>query len=78
VDDSNEIARRLPKTPADLVNQLAAAVTDAMRAPDVIARFQSLSATPGGRLSPAEMAGFLADESERWRKLIVSNNIKPE
>jgi tripartite-type tricarboxylate transporter receptor subunit TctC len=67
-----------PKTPAAVVNKLTAAVAEAMRAPDVINRYKSLSATPGGSMSPTEMAGFLAEESARWRKLIIANKLKPE
>jgi tripartite-type tricarboxylate transporter receptor subunit TctC len=66
-----------PKTPPEIAGRLAAAVAEALRAPDVVKRFEALSATPG-RMSPAETAAFLAHESERWRKLIVANGLRPQ
>jgi tripartite-type tricarboxylate transporter receptor subunit TctC len=66
-----------PKTPAAIVDRLWWAVTEALRMPDVEARLRGFGATPGG-LTPAATAAFLRQETERWSKVIVQANIKPE
>ena len=62
-------------TPAPIVNKLNAALRDAMKQPDVVARFETIGAEPVGS-TPAELARHLARESERWAKLIAERNIK--
>jgi len=62
-------------TPAPIVNKLNAALRDAMKQPDVVARFETIGAEPVGS-TPAELAKHLARESERWAKLIAERHIK--
>ena len=62
-------------TPAPIVNKLNAALRDAMKQPDVVARFETIGAEPVGS-TPAELARHLTRESERWAKLITERNIK--
>ena len=66
-----------PKTPPELAAKLSAAIADTLRHPDVIKRLQDLSAEPVGN-TPAEMALFMKDEIERWRRVIQSANVKVE
>lgn len=66
-----------PRTPAAVIDKLAAAVVETLKQPDATARLQMLKATPL-LSSPSEAAAFFADESERWRKVIVAADIRPE
>jgi tripartite-type tricarboxylate transporter receptor subunit TctC len=61
-------------TPKAIVNKLNAALLDAMKQPDVVARFDAIGAEAVGS-SPAELAKHLADESARWSKLITDRGI---
>jgi len=42
-----------------------------------MAKLQTLQSTPVLN-SPVEASGFIAAESERWRKVIVAAGLKPE
>jgi len=66
-----------PKTPPQIVQKLSSAIAGALREPDSMARLQNLKATPILN-SPSEAAAFIAEDSERWRKVIVAAGIKPE
>jgi tripartite-type tricarboxylate transporter receptor subunit TctC len=66
-----------PKTPAPLVDKLHQAIAETLRMPDVVQRLRGLGANPGGS-TPAATAAFFRQETERWRKVIVEANIKPE
>ncbi|UCU97827.1 tripartite tricarboxylate transporter substrate binding protein [Acidovorax radicis] len=62
-------------TPPAVVNKLNAALRDAMKQPDVVARFESIGAEPVGS-TPGELTKHLARESDRWAKLIAERGIK--
>ena len=64
-------------TPAPIVSQLSAAVSAAIREPDVAKRFADMSANAVGD-TPAEMATFLHQERERWGKVIRISGAKAE
>ena len=64
-----------PKTPADIAAKLSSAIADTLKNPDVVRRLQELSAEPVGN-TPAEMAAFMKEEVERWRRVIQSANVK--
>jgi tripartite-type tricarboxylate transporter receptor subunit TctC len=66
-----------PKTPAAIVAKLNDAANKAMHTPELLARYKQLNATPGGG-TPAEMAAFVKEETERWSKVIRTAGIKPE
>lgn len=66
-----------PNTPAEIAEKISRDVADALRLPDVAQRFRDLSIKPVGT-SPAETAAFLKQETERWRKVIVTGGIKPQ
>jgi tripartite-type tricarboxylate transporter receptor subunit TctC len=62
-------------TPKDIVDRLSSEVATAMKNEDLRKRFAELAVIPGGTTA-AETAKFLADEVEKWRKVIVTANVK--
>jgi tripartite-type tricarboxylate transporter receptor subunit TctC len=64
-------------TPPEIVEKLNKEINTALADPKMKARFADLSATvfPG---SPADFGKFIADETEKWGKVIRAANIKPE
>jgi tripartite-type tricarboxylate transporter receptor subunit TctC len=66
-----------PKTPPEIAAKLSSAIGEIIRQPDVAKRFADLSSTPVGS-TPAETAAFIAEERERWHKVIAAAGIKPE
>jgi tripartite-type tricarboxylate transporter receptor subunit TctC len=65
-----------PKTDAAIVAKLSAAIAEVVRLPDVSKRLRDMTAVPIGN-TPAEAAKRIAEERERWHKIIVSAGIKP-
>lgn len=63
-----------PETPPAIAAKLSAAVSEAMKQPDVVAKLQGMTMLPIGG-TPAEMASFTQEESARWGKLIRSEKI---
>jgi tripartite-type tricarboxylate transporter receptor subunit TctC len=66
-----------PKTPPEIAALLSQAITESLKLPDVASRVRELTATPVGS-TPAETASFFKEESERWRRVIVTVGVKPE
>ena len=66
-----------PKTPATTVDKIWQAVAETFRMPEAERRMRELGAAPGGS-TPAATAAFIRQETERWRKVIVQADIKPE
>jgi tripartite-type tricarboxylate transporter receptor subunit TctC len=66
-----------PKTPAAVVAKLNDAANKVMQMPDIVERYKQLNATLGGG-TPAEMAAFVKQETERWSAVIKAAGIKPE
>jgi len=66
-----------PKTPDAIAAKLNAAANKALQDPDLLARFKQLSIAPGGG-TPAEMAAFVNNETQRWSEVIHDAGIKPE
>ena len=64
------------RTDAAIIDKLNAAVATALADPKLVERFASMGGTPL-KLTPAEFAKFLADETEKWGKVIRATNIKP-
>ncbi len=62
-------------TPREIVERLSAEVAKALKEPDLRKRFAELAVIPGGT-SPAETGKFLADEIEKWRKVITTAGVK--
>jgi tripartite-type tricarboxylate transporter receptor subunit TctC len=64
-----------PKTPLPIAEKLSAAIAEALTQPDVAKRLADLSAEPIGN-TPAEMAAFMKQETERYRAIIRSAGVK--
>ena len=64
-------------TPPEIVEKLNREINTALADPKVKARFGDLGAAvfPG---SPADFGKFIAEETEKWGKVIRAANIKPE
>src|SRR4029077_13445596 len=77
-DASDVLGLGAPRnTPAGIVDKLNKEINAALADPKIEARFADLGGTPLA-LSPAEYGKLLADETEKWGKVIRSANIKPE
>ena len=77
-EGSNWYGLGVPKaTPAEIVDQLNKEVNAALDDPKMKARLADLGgvALPG---SPANFGKLIADETEKWGKVIRAANIKPE
>jgi tripartite-type tricarboxylate transporter receptor subunit TctC len=66
-----------PKTSPAVVDRLSRAISEALRMPDAVKRLRDFGATPVGN-SPAETAAFIDAEKERWRRVIVEADVRPE
>lgn len=66
-----------PKTPAALAERISRDIAAALRQPEVIARYATLSAEPGGE-DPTATRAFIREETERWAKVIKAAGIKME
>jgi len=64
-------------TPAAIIDRLSIAITASVADPDLKARLLTLGVEPRS-LTPAEFGKFIADETEKWAKVIKSAGIKPE
>ena len=64
-------------TPKPVIDKLNRALLDAMKQPDVAARFESMGAEAVGS-SPEALASHLARETARWSKLIVERGIQSD
>jgi tripartite-type tricarboxylate transporter receptor subunit TctC len=64
-------------TPADIVALLNKEVNTALADPAFKTRLAELGSEPFAT-SPAEFGKFIADYTEKWRKVIRAANIKPE
>ena len=64
-------------TPAEIVGQLNKEINAALADPRIKARFADLGGTALA-LSPAEYGKLLAEETEKWGKVIRATNTKPE
>ena len=64
-----------PKTSPKIASALSAAIVEALKHPDVRKRLAELSAEPVGS-TPAQMAAFMKQDAERWRKVIQSAGVK--
>ncbi|MYZ53785.1 tripartite tricarboxylate transporter substrate binding protein [Malikia spinosa] len=62
-------------TPKATIGKLQAALTDAMKQPDVVKRFEAIGAEAIGS-TPDELAVHLQRESTRWSKLIAERGIQ--
>jgi tripartite-type tricarboxylate transporter receptor subunit TctC len=64
-------------TPADVIERLNKEINSALADPYLKARLADLGGTvPPG--SPADFGNLIANETEKWAKVIKTANIKPE
>jgi len=66
-----------PKTPVPIINKLNQAVNEIIGAPEIKKQFEELNLLPAGG-SPAAMAKFVKDETQRWTEVIHRAGIQPE
>jgi tripartite-type tricarboxylate transporter receptor subunit TctC len=64
-------------TPAEIIDKLNKEINAALADPKIKARFQELSGVILGG-SPADFGKHIAEETEKWSKVIRVANIKPE
>jgi tripartite-type tricarboxylate transporter receptor subunit TctC len=64
-------------TPAEIVDKLNKEINAALAAPKIRARLADLGETPFPG-SPADFGKFIADETEKWGKVIKFAGIKPQ
>ena len=64
-------------TPAEIIDKLNKEITAGVADPKIKARFADLGGTALA-LSPAEFGKLVADETEKWARVIRAANIKPE
>jgi tripartite-type tricarboxylate transporter receptor subunit TctC len=64
-------------TPADVVAKLNSEINALLADPKVKARFADLGSVPTP-MTPAEFAKHIADETEKWGKVVRAGNIKAE
>jgi tripartite-type tricarboxylate transporter receptor subunit TctC len=64
-------------TPAEIIDKLNKEINAALADPKIKARFADLSGTVIAG-SPADFGKLIADETEKWGKVIRAANIKPE
>ena len=64
------------KTPKETVDRLAAAMVDAIRAPDVREKLEALGMDPTG-LGPAELARIHKSDFDKWGPVIKASGFKP-
>jgi tripartite-type tricarboxylate transporter receptor subunit TctC len=64
-------------TPPEIIDKLNREINAALADPKLSARFADLGGTPLA-LTPAQYGKLLADETEKWGKVIRSANIKSE
>jgi tripartite-type tricarboxylate transporter receptor subunit TctC len=68
----------VPKnTPAEIVGRLSTEIDAALGNPKMKARLAELGSVPMP-MSRTDFAKLIADETEKWGKVIRANNIKPE
>jgi tripartite-type tricarboxylate transporter receptor subunit TctC len=77
VSDTGFAIAAPPKTPPALAERISRDIAAVLRQPEVIARYATLSAEPGGD-DPAATAAFIREETERWDKVIKAAGIKME
>jgi tripartite-type tricarboxylate transporter receptor subunit TctC len=68
---------RQRKTPEDIVDRLNKEINAALANPEMQARFAQQGGVVAGG-SPADFQKFIADETQKWAKVIHAANIKPE
>jgi len=75
-DISTWYAYWAPKgTPSDIVEKLAASAAQALKNPEVIAKYEAMGAEPVGS-SPAQFAVFVESEAKKWSDIVKRSGAK--
>jgi tripartite-type tricarboxylate transporter receptor subunit TctC len=64
-------------TPAEIINKLNQEINAGLANPRIKARFAELNNLPMSK-TPAQFGKFIAEETEKWAKVIRANHIKAE
>ena len=64
-------------TAAEIVNSLNMEINVSLADPKMAAQLADIGAVPMP-MTPAELGKFIADETEKWGKVILAANIKPD
>jgi tripartite-type tricarboxylate transporter receptor subunit TctC len=64
-------------TPAEIIGKLNMEINAALADPKIRARLADVGGTPI-QMTPAEFGKLIADETEKWAKVVKSASIKPE
>jgi tripartite-type tricarboxylate transporter receptor subunit TctC len=75
-DISTWYAYWAPKgTPADVVEKLAASAAQALKNPEVIAKYEAMGAEPVGS-TPAQFAAYVESEAKKWSDIVKKSGAK--
>ncbi len=75
-DISTWYAYWAPKgTPADVVEKLAASAAQALKNPEVIAKYEAMGAEPVGS-TPAQFAAYVESEAKKWNDIVKKSGAK--
>jgi tripartite-type tricarboxylate transporter receptor subunit TctC len=64
-------------TPVEIIGKLNREINAALADPRIVARLADVGASPAAG-SPAVFAKHIAEETEKWGKVVRAANIKPE
>jgi tripartite-type tricarboxylate transporter receptor subunit TctC len=64
-----------PRTPTTITRKVSQMVSDILKTPEMVRKFTEAGADPVGN-TPDEMDKWMREDSERWRSVIRSANIK--
>lgn len=75
-DISTWYAYWAPKgTPADIVEKLSAAAAQALKNPEVIAKYEAMGAEPVGS-TPKQFAAYVESEAKKWNDIVKKSGAK--
>ena len=75
-DISTWYAYWAPKgTPADIVEKLSAAAAQALKNPEVIAKYEAMGAEPVGS-TPAQFSAYVESEAKKWNDIVKKSGAK--
>jgi tripartite-type tricarboxylate transporter receptor subunit TctC len=63
-----------PKTSTEITRKISSYVREILNQPDIITRMADMGAEPVGN-TPEEMAKFMAEDTARWKEVIMSAKI---
>jgi tripartite-type tricarboxylate transporter receptor subunit TctC len=70
------LASAPPNTPTEIIGRLNKEISALLAEPEIGARFSDIGTIVA--LSPAEYGKLIADETEKWGKVIKFAGIKPQ